>query len=123
MITLHGLTLQNFASGLREGKFSAREIIKEFFDYIKERDGVIGAYLSLDEDGALKAAEAADKAIAAGGNISPLLGAPIAIKDNMLIEGLSATAGSKILKDYRAAYDATVIKKLKKAGAGFLGKT
>jgi len=123
MITLHGLTLQNFASGLREGKFSAREIIKEFFDYIKERDGVIGAYLSLDEDGALKAAEAADKAIAAGGNISPLLGAPIAIKDNMLIEGLSATAGSKILKDYRAAYDATVIKKLKKAGAVFLGKT
>ena len=123
MLTLHGLTIKSFNEGLLNKKFSAFEITKEFFDYIEERDQEIGAYLSLDKDGALAEASKVDVALAAGEELSPLAGVPLAVKDNMLVRGLPATAASKILKNYRAAYDATVVKKLKSAQAVILGKT
>lgn len=117
------LTIKSFGEGLRAKKFSAFEMAQEFFDFINKRDKELGAYLSLDKDGALKAASEVDSALAAGEDLSPLAGVPMAIKDNMLVEGLPTTAGSKILKDYRAAFDATVIQKLKEARAVILGKT
>lgn len=123
MLTLHGLTIKSFAEGLRAKKFSAFEIAKEFFDYIEERDEEIGAYLSLDKDGALADASKVDVALAAGEQLGMLAGVPMAVKDNMLVQGLPATAASKILKNYTAAYDATVVKKLKDAQAVILGKT
>lgn len=123
MFTLHGLTIKSFHDGLLSKKFSAFEITKEFFDYIESRDKEIGAYLTLDKDGALASASKVDVALAAGEILSPLAGVPMAIKDNMLVQGLSATAASKILENYTAAYDATVIKKLKNAQVVILGKT
>ncbi|MDP3956825.1 MAG: Asp-tRNA(Asn)/Glu-tRNA(Gln) amidotransferase subunit GatA [bacterium] len=123
MLTLHGLTIKSFHEGLLSKKFSAFEITKEFFNYIEERDQEIGAYLTLNRDGALAVAAKVDVALAAGEELSPLAGVPLAIKDNMLVQGLPATAASKILKNYRAAYDATVVKKLKGAQAVILGKT
>ncbi len=120
---LHDLTIKKVHEGLLKKEFSAFEITKEFFDYIAYKDKETGAYLSLDKDGALAAAEKVDVAIARGEEIGALAGTPLAIKDNILIEGLPATAASKILENYRAAYDATVIEKLKKEKAVFLGKT
>jgi len=123
METLHNLTIKKFHEGLVSKKFSAFEIVKALFDYIQSKDKEIDAYLSLHKDGALAAAEKVDVALARGERISVLAGVPLAVKDNMLIEGLPATAGSKILEKYVAVYDATVIKKLKDNQAVFLGKT
>lgn len=123
MLTLHDLTIKSFHEGLISKKFSTFEIIKEFFDYIEDHDKKIGAYLSLHKDSALLNANNIDRGIAAGENPGELAGVPLAIKDNILIESYRSTAASKILKDYTASYDATVIKKLKEAKAIFLGKT
>ncbi|MEK7193248.1 MAG: Asp-tRNA(Asn)/Glu-tRNA(Gln) amidotransferase subunit GatA [Patescibacteria group bacterium] len=116
-------TIKSFSEGLRAKKFSARETTQELFAHIKETDKKIGAYLSLDEEGALKDAEHVDRALAEGQELDPLAGVPLAIKDNILVKGLPATAGSRILKNYIANYDAGVIKKLKSKHAIFLGKT
>lgn len=123
MTPLHSLTIKKFHDGLVKKEFSALEITQEFFDWIGKKDKEIGAYLSLNKDLAMRQAEKADLKIAKNEPVGMLNGVPLAIKDNILIEGLPATAASKILADYRASYDATVIKKLKSAGAVFLGKT
>lgn len=123
MLTLHGLTIKSFTEGIRSKKFSTYEIIKEFIDYIDVHDKKIGAYLSVHKDDALLTANEIDRQIAGGEDLGPLAGVPLAIKDNILIEGFRATAASKILKDYIASYDATVINKLKNSKAIFLGKT
>lgn len=119
---IHNLTIKKFHQDLMDKKFSAFDMTKEFFDYIGDKDKEIDAYLSLDKDGALKQAELVDIAIAKGEEIGLLAGVPMAIKDNILIKGLPATAASKILENYEAVYDATVIKKLKNEKAIFLGK-
>ena len=120
---LSNLTIKKFHEGLLNKQFSAFEITKVFFDYIKEKDSQINAYLHLTKDSALSQAEQVDVDLAKGKELGILAGAPLAIKDNILIEGMPATAASKILENYTASYDATVIKKLKEAGAVFLGKT
>jgi aspartyl-tRNA(Asn)/glutamyl-tRNA(Gln) amidotransferase subunit A len=123
MNLLKGLTIKKFHKGLIKKEFSAFEITQNFFDYIKEKDREIDAYLRLTEDSALSQANRIDVDLAEGKDLGILAGLPMAIKDNILIESEQTTAGSKILENYRAAYDATVIKKLKQAGAIFLGKT
>ncbi len=120
---LRDLTIKKFHDGLIAKQFSAFEITKSFFDYIEKRDKEINAYLNLTKDSALSRANKIDIELAEGNNLGILAGTPLAIKDNILIEGEPATAASKILENYRASYDATVVKKLKSAGAVFLGKT
>jgi len=123
MITLHELTIKKIHSLLLQKEISAFDLTKEFFDYIETKDKEINAYRLLLKDEALRQANEIDKKIAASENISFLAGVPLAIKDNILIRNYLTTAGSKMLAHYRAAYDATVIQSLKKAGAIFLGKT
>ena len=120
---LRNLTITHFREGLLEKKFSALEVAQGFFEYIKDKNPEINAYLSLHEDAALKTAEAVDIKIAKGEEVSPLAGVPIAVKDNMLVKGTRTTAASKILENYVSAYDATVITKLKEHHAVILGKT
>jgi len=120
---LSNLTIKKIHEGLTDKKFSAFEITQEFLAYIEEKDRKINAYLRLTKDLALSQANQVDVWLAEKRELPILAGAPLAIKDNILIEGEPATAGSKILANYRAAYDATVIKKLKQAGAIFPGKT
>ncbi len=117
------MTIKKFHQGLIDKQFSAFEITQAFFDYIEEKDPEIDAYLRLTKDLALSQANKIDVDLAERKNLGILAGVPLAIKDNILIEGLSATAASKILENYIASYDATVIKKLKETGAIFLGKT
>lgn len=120
---LHNITIKSFHEELQNKEFSALEIVQTIFARIKEHDGEIKAYLSLLEESAVAQAEKTDIALARGEEIEALAGAPLAIKDNILIKGHHATAGSKILENYIASYDATVIEKLKKENAVFLGKT
>jgi aspartyl-tRNA(Asn)/glutamyl-tRNA(Gln) amidotransferase subunit A len=123
MELLRNLTIKKFHDGLLNKDFSALEITQAFFEHIKKKDPEIDAYLSLAEESAIREAEATDLALAKGKEIGDCAGVPLAIKDNILIKGLSATAASKILEKYVASYDAGVIKKLKKERAVFLGKT
>lgn len=117
------LTIKSIHDGLINKEFSALEITQASFAHIKERDGEINAFLSLAEESAVRDAEAVDLMVAKDAQLPDLAGVPLAIKDNLLIKGLPATAASKILEHYVASYDAGVIKKLKDQNAVFLGKT
>ncbi len=108
---------------LKKKEMSALELTDFFVDEIKSKDKDIKAFLSNDFSEAKKQAEKVDFAIKNGNEISMLSGIPAAIKDNILIDGIKATASSKILENYVAPYDATVILKLKKQDSVFLGKT
>jgi aspartyl-tRNA(Asn)/glutamyl-tRNA(Gln) amidotransferase subunit A len=123
MEPLQSLTIKKFHEGLLAKKFSALEITQAFFTHIKEHDKQVGAYLSIAEESAAREAEAVDLAVAKDEDISELAGVPLAIKDCILVKDQPATAASKILEQYVASYDATVIQKLKAEKAVFLGKT
>lgn len=119
----NNLTIKAVQDGLAKKEFSSLELTQEYFKRIKEKDGEINAFLSLTEESAIRAAEAADIKIAKGEALSPLEGVPVALKDNMCMEGTATTAASKILEHYIAAYDGGVVTKLKEGGAVILGKT
>ncbi|MEK7664013.1 MAG: Asp-tRNA(Asn)/Glu-tRNA(Gln) amidotransferase subunit GatA [Patescibacteria group bacterium] len=116
------LSVRQAHEGLKNKEFSSKELTLAYLDNIKKKDGEIGAYLSVTEELALSQAEKADKIIAADKIFHPLTGVPCSIKDAILVEGQRATAGSRILENYVAPYDATVIKRLKENGAVILGK-
>ncbi len=119
---LNRLTIKQTHQGLESKEFSARELTEAFLARVKKDDGKIHAYLEITSALAQEAAARVDAKIKAGEKIVPLEGVPYAIKDNMLVEGEKCTAASKILQNYVAPYDATVVKKLKSAGAVMLGK-
>jgi len=120
---LHDLTIKKFNQGLVNKEFTALEMVQQLYKFIEKEDKKINSYLSLDKEAAYLQAEAADLAIAKGKGVGPLTGVPLAIKDNILIADQPATAASKMLENYTATYDATVIRKLRNEGAVFLGKT
>jgi len=120
---LNELTIEEAHRGLKDGDFSAKDLTNDCLVAIKEKNRKLNAYLTVFEESALADAKKVDERIAKGVEIGLLEGIPLAIKDNILIQGTRATAGSAILENYISTYDATVIKKLKQAGAIFLGKT
>jgi aspartyl-tRNA(Asn)/glutamyl-tRNA(Gln) amidotransferase subunit A len=120
---LNKLTIKQAHRSLVKREFSAVELTEAVLGQIKRRDRDIHAYLFLAEELALSQAKRIDKKIANKEKIGLLAGLPVAIKDNILVEGVKCTAASKILENYLAPYDATVIKKLKKADAVIIGKT
>jgi len=117
------LTIERAHRGLIKKEFSAVELTRFYLDKIKKENKKYNAFISLTEGLALEQARKVDDKIARREKIKPLEGIPIAVKDNILVEGYKCTAGSKILENYIAPYDAAVIEKLKKAGAVILGKT
>lgn len=108
---------------LIEKEITAQELTREYFSRIREKDQEIFAYLTLLEESALAQARKTDEKIAKGEPLGMLEGIPGAIKDNLCFEGTRTTAASKILDNYIAPYDATVVKRLKDQGAVILGKT
>lgn len=116
------LTLAGALEGLRAKKFSSVELTQALLDVMKPSQADIHAFVTIDAEGALAQAAEADRRRAAGED-APLLGAPIAMKDNMSVIGQPCTASSRILEGYIAPYDATVTAKLRAAGAIFLGRT
>ena len=104
-------------------EISVEELVKEKIKIIKEKDEKLKAFLSLEEEKALFLAKRLDEELKKGEKIDLLFGIPYAAKDNILTEGIRTTAGSKILENYIAPYDATVIKRLKEKKAILIGKT
>ncbi|KKT34229.1 MAG: aspartyl/glutamyl-tRNA amidotransferase subunit A [Candidatus Moranbacteria bacterium GW2011_GWF2_44_10] len=115
--------IKEFHEKLINQEITSEKLTEDYFDKIEQKDGEIQAYLSLNKEFALDKARSVDKKIKKGEEIDLLAGIPCAIKDNICVDGLRVTAGSKILENYVSPYDATVIKKLKEEDAVFLGKT
>ena len=121
MIDLKNLTIEKAHESLLKGEFTCKELAKEYLKVVKEKNSQLNAYLEIYNDVLAQADIAQEKFKNKTATI--LTGIPFAIKDNILIEGHISSAGSKILENYTATYDATVIKELKKEGAIFLGRT
>lgn len=125
-MSLCSLTIKEALSLLDTKKIKSSEIVADCFARIKEVDGDVKAFLTLDEEAAFKAAREIDEVRAsdknAGDKLGPLAGIPIGHKDLFCTHGLRTTAGSKILKDFVPSYDATAVKKLREAGTIILGK-
>ncbi len=119
---LKNLTIAKAHDLLVSKKITSEELTQYYLDKISADNPELNAYLEVFDD-ALEAARQADRRIAEGKMIGVLDGIPLAIKDNILIEGKIASASSKMLGNHRAVYDATVIEKLKSAGAVFVGRT
>jgi len=108
---------------LRSGEVTAVGLLEAVFDRAHKTEAQLHAFLTLDYGGARAAAEAADDHLAAGIDQGPLQGIPVALKDNMCTRGVETTAASQILAGYHPPYDATVVTRLRDAGAVIVGKT
>ncbi|RUA09148.1 MAG: Asp-tRNA(Asn)/Glu-tRNA(Gln) amidotransferase GatCAB subunit A [Fusobacteria bacterium] len=120
---LYKYTAIELSTMLKEKKITSVELIKSIFDRVEETEEKLGSFVSLKKEAALEEARLVDEKIARGEELLPLEGIPVAIKDNMVSKGDLTTAASKILSNYEGIYDATVVKKLKEAGAIIIGKT
>jgi len=121
---LNELTIAELTARLARREISARELTQACLDRIDRVDGTIHAFISHNSADALAQADAADRELAAGVTLAqkPLLGIPIAIKDVLAVKGHPLNCGSKILGKFISPYDATVIEKLKAAGAVVFGR-
>lgn len=104
------------------GTYTPSQAVADALKTIKEKDDTIHAFLHVYDDAIAQAADA-DAAYARGDVAQPLLGVPIAVKNNILVKGKKATAGSKMLEHYTATYDATIVERLRAAGAILIGDT
>ncbi|SDU80840.1 Asp-tRNA(Asn)/Glu-tRNA(Gln) amidotransferase subunit GatA [Jiangella alkaliphila] len=120
-------TAAELATAIHQGEVSAVEVAQAHLDRIAEVDGTaeagVHAFLHVNTDGALAAAEAVDQKRAAGETLGPLAGVPLALKDVMTTSDMPTTAGSRLLEGWRPPYDATVTQRLRDAGIVILGKT
>ena len=125
------LLAHQMAARLRAGELTSRELVAAHLELADRQDPRLHAWLVLDHEGALQAADAADARLAdarrdgpaALDRLHPLLGIPVALKDLVSVRGGQCTAGSRILEGYRAPYDAHITERLREAGAVILGKT
>jgi aspartyl-tRNA(Asn)/glutamyl-tRNA(Gln) amidotransferase subunit A len=115
-------TLRAARRAVVDGSVSAEELTRTCLDRVAALDPDLGAFLTIDADGALSAASGVDRARAAGETLGPLAGVPIALKDNLSTRGLRTTCASRMLEGYVPAFDATVVTRLRQAGAVLLGK-
>ena len=122
-MSLAALTLDDAGKRLRKREFSSAELTEAVLQRIAASDNRIHAYLTVARDTALAQARQADKRLKQDSGISPLLGIPIAVKDNFLTCGLRTTCASKILGEFIPPYDATTVQRLRAAGAVITGKT
>jgi aspartyl-tRNA(Asn)/glutamyl-tRNA(Gln) amidotransferase subunit A len=117
------MTITELRKRFVEGSYTPMDAVREAFEVIAKKDGDIHAFLDTYPDALEKAEQAAERYKKEGESAPALLGVPLAIKNNILIQGRKATGGSKILENYTATYNATIIDRLEKAGAIFIGST
>ncbi|MGH9497823.1 MAG: Asp-tRNA(Asn)/Glu-tRNA(Gln) amidotransferase subunit GatA [Terriglobales bacterium] len=115
-------TIHSARAAIQERRATATALAGEFYQRIEKQDPVIGAYLALSKERALKKAAEIDALAAKGEQLPPLGGVPVAIKDAMATCGARTTAGSKILGNYIPPYDCTAVARMETAGAVILGK-
>ena len=116
------LTMWEVRELLEKKEISCVEVVKNLLSEIEKKDGELHSYLHVNRN-ALKEAEKVDGKIARSDQLGVLEGIPIAVKDNICIKGMPATCASKMLENFHPPYDATVIERMKKAGAIIIGKT
>lgn len=119
---LSSLTIHQLHELLSKKEVTSKEITESTLKRIESVEGTVNAYITLTPELAIKQATQADKNIGQG-KLSTLTGIPLAIKDVLCIQGVKTTCGSKILGNFIAPYDATVIKKLREKDVVFIGRT
>ncbi|MED5251003.1 MAG: amidase, partial [Pseudomonadota bacterium] len=119
---MHDKTVTQLAAALASGELSSRELTSHFLQRIEKADGQLNSFITVTAEQALSQAEAADKA-RADGKAGKLTGIPLALKDIFCTQGVKTSCGSKMLDNFLAPYDATVVEKLSAAGTISLGKT
>ena len=122
-MALLDLTASEIRTSIAGGEVSAVDVCKAFLDRAQATNAALNAFLLIDEDRALAAAARVDAARAANSPLGPLAGVPIALKDNLCLEGMRTTAASRILEGFVAPYTATAVERLEAAGAVIVGKT
>ena len=123
MSDLTRLSAAEVAGLVAQGETSAVEVTRAHLDRIAAVDDRVNAFLHVDTEGALAAARAVDERRAAGEELGPLAGVPVAVKDVLTTKGVPTTVGSKILEGWRPPYDSTIVQRLRDAGTVMLGKT
>jgi len=122
-MSLNESTAHQLSARMRAGEISSREVTTAVLERIEATEPEIGAFISVDAEGALHQAEEIDRRRAAGEKLGRLAGIPLALKDVLCVEGGRTTCGSRILEDFIAPYDATAVARLRQADAVFIGKT
>ena len=117
------LSAVELSAKIKSGEVTATEAVEAVFAQIEQNEDTLNCYVTLDKEGALKAAGEVQKKIEAGELTGPLAGVPVAIKDNMCTEGMLTTCSSKILGNFVPTYTSEAVINLQKAGAVILGKT
>ena len=117
------MTIYEISSALRRKDFSVRELTQAVLAKCAEQEADIGAYISLNEKNALLEADRVDKLFAEGKELPLLAGIPVAVKDNIAVQGLTCTTGSRMLETFRPPYSAFVWDKLKQSEAILIGKS
>ncbi len=119
---MHTLTISELSVGLRARRFSSVELTRTLLERIARHNDALNAFITVTEEAALAAARRADETLRAGSG-EPLTGIPIAHKDIFCTDGIRTSCGSRMLDNFIAPYDATVVERLKAAGVVLLGKT
>ena len=122
-MSLTSLTAVELGKKIKAKEVTVKEAVLASLEQIKKHDDVINAYVTVDEEGALKRAKEVQALIDAGELTGPLAGVPVAIKDNMCTEGMLTTCSSKILHNFVPTFSSEAVINLEKAGAVILGKT
>ena len=121
-MTVNPMTINDIRQGLACGQFSSVEITRDYLARIAQHNPVLNCFISVTEDLALQQAAAADTRLAQGkGGL--LTGVPLAHKDLYCTDGVKTSCGSRMLDNFIAPYDATVVERIHDAGAVMLGKT
>src|SRR5688572_23740031 len=122
MTDLHHLTLAELSDGLRARRYSSVELAKHFLARIERHDRALNAFITVTKEQALATAAKADQALARG-DAPPLTGLPLVHKDIFCTDGVLTTCGSRMLSNFIAPYNATVVERLSQVGVVMLGKT
>ena len=122
-VDLHEETLQSLHGKLKRREVSSEEVTGCLLERISQLNQEVNAFVTVEADKALEQAREADKRLARGDASSPLCGIPLAIKDNMNTRGIRTTCASRILENFVPPFDGTAVRRLREAGAVFLGKT
>lgn len=122
-MSIMDLTAVQLGEKIKEKEISVREAAQAALDAIEEKEDKINSFVTVDREGALKRAEEVQKGIDSGELTSPLAGVPVAVKDNMCIQGMRTTCSSKILENFVPTFTSEAVRNLEQAGGIILGKT
>jgi len=120
---LYEQSIHSLHALLSSRQVSSEEVIRAVLERIKVHNPLFNAFITIDEEQALAQAREADQRLAKGKDVGPLCGVPVAIKDNMITNGIKTTCASRMLSEFIPPYDSTVVAKLRQAGAVLIGKT